>query len=248
VRRSNLVVADGDRVAVALRYDLPAWRSGGGGPRASAGCRHGSKKWHGRPGCRSLATMSWPRHCREVEEGDEIPGVSLRSVAHCWHGRARNRSCVWIVVQAPFCLHQIASAKWLITDVDEAACAAAWRPVDALQGAAYATWKCCTAGRRGVEATSEPAHALRRWFRGRAAAFGVAKSVVADGVGGVDGFPQVLVVDGERGAGRVSPHAAEAVSLQLDPNRGLFLLSPARVGPEAPIRFCTWCPTSWAMT
>jgi hypothetical protein len=79
--------------------------------------------------------------------------------------------------------------------------------------------------------------------------------VVADRRGGAQ---RLLHVAGlEDAAGRVGvlgPHAGQAVGLQLEAHRQLVgLRSPARwraacTFSEMPSRFCTWWPTSWAIT
>ena len=51
----------------------------------------------------------------------------------------------------------------------------------------------------------------------------VAQGIVADGVRSVHRLFQILVVDRQRRTRGMSPHAREAVGLQLDPHRGLVL-------------------------
>ena len=77
-----------------------------------------------------------------------------------------------------------------------------------------------------VEATAEPAHALCARTMRVVVGVGVTERVIADGVGGVDGFFQVLVRNGEGVARRVTPNTREAVRLELD-SHGVLILALA---------------------
>ena len=81
-------------------------------------------------------------------------------------------------------------------------------------------------------------------------------AVVAHGGGGVQPFLDVaLLQDVLHPLGVVGPDPGQEIGLQLQPHHEAVVLLPAHgsaccscTWSMMPSRFCTWWPTSWAMT